>query len=366
MGGAEAMLAKVIAGSDRSRFVHSVISLGAETPIGMDLDRQGVEVSSLNLSLRSAVPGVFRLRKLGRRVDPDLVVGWMYHGNLAASALSVGLGSRPPVLWGIRQTLYELSREKRATAAAIRIGAMLSHRAPKRIIYNSKVAARQHAEFGYDPRREMIIPNGFDINRFKPSGVLYQKLRRDLGLSPGTVLIGMVARVHPMKRHDLFLAAIPAIRDCHPGTHFLLVGDGATPSNPEIMSHVARHKISDCLTFLGQRTDIDQILPGLDILCMSSGWGEGFPNVVGEAMCCEVPCVVTDVGDAAEVLGAAGIVISPNDENEIARGVNALLSQGSAARKTLGKAGRERVRQNFDLDSVGRKFDAVFQWASLR
>ena len=361
------MLAKVIEASDRSRFEHAVIGLGPEGPVAARLRQIGVRVSCLAISRRNLFPSLFHFQKLGTLADPHIIAGWMYHGNLAASLLSTVLPSRPPVLWGIRQTLYDLSREKRGTAATIRLGAVLSRRAPKKIIYNSTVAATQHAQIGYDTTRGLVIPNGFDLDRFAPSEDLYRKLRKDLGLRDGTLVIGMVARFHAMKRHDVFLSAIPSIIRDYPQTHFLMAGAGITPDNETLMRIVNMHGVAQSVSLLGERSDVEQILPGLDILCMPSGWGEGFPNVIGEAMSCEVPCVVTDVGDAAKVLGPAGIVVAPGSAEELARGAKTLLSRGAGARRILGELGRERASEQFDLNSVARRFENVFQtYASQR
>ena len=159
-GGAEMMLLKLCSGLDRNRFVPSVISLSDKGVVGPRIEELGIPVYALNMkSSRPSLGGLIRLCKLISTIRPDLVQGWMYHGNLAASLVVL----RGVVVWGIRQSLYGLDKERTLTRWVIRLGAVMS-RFPRAIIYNSRTSASQHEKFKFDQFKTVVIPNGFDTD----------------------------------------------------------------------------------------------------------------------------------------------------------------------------------------------------------
>ncbi|MFZ4596403.1 MAG: glycosyltransferase, partial [Verrucomicrobiaceae bacterium] len=111
---------------------------------------------------------------------------------------------------------------------------------------------------------------------------------------------------------------------------------------------------------LGERHDLARLTAALDIACSSSAFGEGFPNVVAEAMGCGIPCVVTDVGDSAWLLDGAGTVVPPNNAAALAEALNRMVALTPEQRHALGKAGRQRILDQFDLHAVVQQFEALF------
>jgi glycosyltransferase involved in cell wall biosynthesis len=288
-----------------------------------------------------------------RRLDDGPLVGWMYHGNLAASLLGACL--RRPVIWNVRHSVARLADEPFLLRQLIGASARLSVQ-PLRIVYNARAAAAQHEALGFRADRRVVLPNGFDTGALSPDPTAPARLRRDLGLGRDAVLVGAIGRYHPMKDHAGLLRAVSRLADRHPGLHLVLVGRGLDGENGELAAAVREAKLAGRVHCLGERGDVESVVAGLDLLASASAWGEGFPNVVAEAMACEVPAVVTDVGDSAYVVGNTGRVVPPRDPAALSGAIGELLSLPAADRAALGTRARARVADNFDIHKVARRY----------
>ncbi len=360
-GGAQTMLWRLLFRMDPSRFQSVVISLRGEGPLGASIRELSVPVYSLGIQGGlSAARGEIRMVRLLREHNPHIIHGWLYHGNLAATLAALCLGGRTPVVWSIRHSLDALEREKRATRAMIRLGAWFS-RSPAIVLYNSVRSADQHRVFGYRARQEVVIPNGFDCDVFRPSPEARSWLRREvLGVPEETLLIGMVARYHPVKDHATFLRAAGRLSRDASDVHFVLVGDGIDRSNASLIADVSQNGLDGKAHMLGARSDVPRLMAGLDIVASSSR-SEAFPNVIGEAMACGVPCVVTDVGDSALLVGDRGIVIPPRDANALYHAWVALIVRGREERARLGDGARQRILTLFFLGSAVTSYKALYE-----
>jgi glycosyltransferase involved in cell wall biosynthesis len=357
LGGAEMMLYKMLNGAPPGVWSSRVVSLLNHGALGASLAAAGIPVEALSLG-RAPWRALTRLRGVLAHGAPMLLQGWMYHGNLAA--LVGRPRSRPPVLWNIRQSFSGYRREKPATAAIIRAGAVVSSRSA-RIIYNSRVSARQHEAIGYDARRTVVIPNGFDLERFRPDPAARVALRRRLGLPADTLLIGHVARFHPMKNHTGMLEAAAIVAGQERHVAFVLAGTGIDKHNAELLSQIERLRLGSRIHLIGTVRDTPGLMAGLDVLCQSSGWGEGFPNVLGEAMASGVVCAATDVGDSRWLLGDAGEVLPPHDTAGLAAALLRLVRLSAMERSALGAGGRERIAAEFDLTSVIARYVGLYE-----
>jgi glycosyltransferase involved in cell wall biosynthesis len=283
----------------------------------------------------------------------------MYHGNLAAS-LARARVPHARVVWSIRQTLYHMAHERPLTRMVIRAGARWSGR-PEVIIYNSAVAMEQHRAHGYHPRRDTVIPNGFDCDQFRPRPEARDALRSRLRLATGTPLIGLVARYHPMKDHATFLRMAGRLVASGSEAHFICAGQGVDPGNPELAAGITAEALAGRVHLLGEEDDVSVLLAGLDLLCSSSRRGEGFSNVLGEAMACGVPCVVTDVGDGGMIVGATGLVVAPGDATALAEGCARLLAEPPTERARRAAAARARIVGEFSIGAVAARYAEVFR-----
>jgi glycosyltransferase involved in cell wall biosynthesis len=364
IGGAERMLVRLLEVGARDKFEPSVLSL-------MDPDRASVgtlaaqiaglrvPVGTLGLAQGRLSPaGAWRLCRTVRASAPDLLQGWMYHGSLAATIGSWSLPQRTPVLWNIRHSVHDLALEKPLTKLIIRLSAKLSH-LPEAIIYNSRVSAAQHARLGFDASRAVVIPNGFDGVRFRPRPEAKTRLRAELGIDPAQAVIGMVARDHVMKDPGNLVRAAASLRARGHAVHLVIVGPGLDWSHRELSTLVRECGLGDAVSLLGERTDIPDVVAGFDLAALSSAWGEGFPNVLGEAMASGVPCVATDVGDCGWVLGEHGSTLPPRQSEAMANALARLIALGTEGRRELGLAGRARVLQHFSIQEDVRLYEAL-------
>jgi glycosyltransferase involved in cell wall biosynthesis len=358
-GGAEMMLYKLLSGLDRQRFEPVVISLIDRGAVGERIEALGIPVYTLDMPAgRPTAAGLWRLFRLVKQLRPDLLQGWMYHGNLAASL--AGFIARVPVIWGIHYSLYDFAAERRATRAIIQLSRALS-RQPAATVYVSRISADQHAAFGFRDRCRRIIPNGFDGAAFRPETQARWSFRAEIGADEQAVLIGLIARFHPMKDHGNLLRAAGLLGEAQTNARLVLAGPGIDAGNKALVGMIEAHGLSGRVHLLGERGDVARIMAGLDVLCMSSAYGEAFPMAVGEAMAAGLPCVVTDVGDAAWLVGETGRVVSPGDAEALAGALRAMIAAGPDGRRALGLAARARVLAHFSLAAAAAAYQDLYE-----
>jgi glycosyltransferase involved in cell wall biosynthesis len=364
-GGAQTMLLRLLEETPRAKFDPVVLSLmdPDEARVGTVAPQVAalrIAIATLGMPRRSpALAGIWRLCRTVRAVAPDLLHGWMYHGNLAATIGSRSLPYRLPMIWNVRHSVHDLALEKRLTRWIIRLSARLSH-LPRAIIYNSRISAAQHQALGFDPRRTVVIPNGFDTVRFRPQPDGKARLCRELGIDPADTVIGMIARNHPMRDPRNLVRAVALMRArADAAVHLVIVGDGLDETHPELGALVREFGLGSRVTLLGERNDVPALVAGFDIAALPSAWGEGFPNTLGEAMASGVPCIATDVGDCTWVLGPHGIIVPPRQSEALAEGLERLIALGADARRQLGLAGRARIIQHFSIQEIARRYEAL-------
>jgi len=361
IGGAEMMLYKLLSTMSEERFYPVVMSLVDRGKLRESIEALGIPVYTAGMIPGTPSPlSLWRLIRQVRQIKPDLIQGWMSHGNLVAQLLAMVASRRSSVLWNIRQTLYSFEYEKRGTALAIKACARLS-KSPARILYNSRTSSAQHGAIGYRAEKTTIIPNGFDTEAFAPSKEARRSVRSELGVAENTFLIGLIGRFHPMKGHAHFLRAARRLLSRYPDVQFVLSGKGVSWSNQFLCEMVQAMGLVERVHLLGERQDMPRITAALDIASSSSSYGEGFPNVIGEAMSCAVPCVVTDVSDMPWVVGETGRVVPPRNPEALANAWAELIEMGAEGRLALGTAARARVIQYFPLGLVVAQYEALYE-----
>jgi glycosyltransferase involved in cell wall biosynthesis len=366
VGGAEMMLVKLIAGRDRGRFESRVIALSNDLPLEDRARQAGAEVSTLGLdpSLLAAAGGLRRLLRMLRDPRPDIVQTWLYHADLLGGVAGKLLGV--PVIWNIQNSAMDPSRTSWRSTAVGRMGAAASSVVPKSIVACSYVGMNQHIEMGYDRRRFQVIPNGVDLSLFRPDPELRASVRAELGVTPDTQLIGMIARLHPQKDHENFFAAAGRVAKTHPNVRFVMVGLGLEPMNDETMAMVRGAGVEQQTILLGLRSDIPRILCGLDLHTLSSAFGEGFPNVLVEAMAVGVPCVVTDVGDSARIVGDTGRSVPSRDPGALASALREMLDLPAAEFDALRLRARERTASHFSIEAAVEQYEQLYERTALQ
>lgn len=356
-GGAEAMLHKLVQTLDPGAgFVHSIVSLTASNRF--DYGSLGIPVRTLGMSRRvSSARKLSRLRPIVAAERPDLVQGWMYHGNIAAT---LGTKSSVPVVWNIRHSVHDVRREKFLTRSILHIGARLS-RGSNQLVYCSHVSRDQHEALGYSAESSVVIPNGFDCERFRPDPSRSGALREALGLPADAVLVGNAARFHPMKNHLGLIRAFAMVAANRPDVHLIMTGRRIDRDNPVLLAAVDQHQLGGRVHLIGESESLHDLLPAFDIYVSASSWGEAFPNVLGEAMACGVPCATTDVGDSALIVADTGRVAPPGDVHAMAAAIDEMVSLTDVERSRLGASARMRIQNEFRLEKVGSHYAAMYR-----
>jgi glycosyltransferase involved in cell wall biosynthesis len=360
-GGAEMMLYKLLSELvEKPCWKNHVVSLIEGGPMGERIRDLGVPVSTVSMARgRLEIRGLFRLFQLIREHQPDIIQTWMYHADLLGGIMA-RLGSSAPIIWNIRSSTLDPSKEKRSTILTAKACAFLSKWIPARIVTCAQVAAQVHADLGYDASKMRVIPNGFDTDHFHPDPQAYMDVRCELRIAEENPIVGMVGRFHAQKNHEMLVRAAHRVQEQIPDVQFVLCGDDVTWENMSLTSWIKQEGLEKHFHLLGRRDDIPRITASFDIAVLSSSFGEAFPNVVGEAMACGVPCVVTDVGDAAAIVGDTGRVVSPDEDKKFAEACIELLNLAPHHRKSLGQEARQRVVDEYSLPAVARMYCSLY------
>ena len=349
-GGAERSLYNLLTNGLEGPIKNRVISLMSEGYYGPLLKKAGIPLTCLNMSRGKINPkALWKLRLALLKDKPDILQGWMYHGNLAATLGSI-LCSKPVKLgWNIRLSLEIFSDSGIKTKAAIKLGAWLSSWAQS-IIYNSKRSLSQHRKIGFANRYDHFIPNGFITNQWAPNETIRKKVRDELSIPENNRVIGYIGRGDEQKDLPNLFKAFDKVSQKYPDTILIAIG-----------LNLDKYKFqSKSVKFLGQRSNIHELILSFDILCLSSR-AEGFPNVIGEAMSSGLPCVTTDVGDASDIVGDTGWVAKPRDSNQLANCLDAALTCTPHELKNLGNQARKRIIDNFSMTLVKERYISLYQ-----
>ncbi|HNS26699.1 MAG TPA: glycosyltransferase [Steroidobacteraceae bacterium] len=363
MGGAESVLLRLLESSPwRSDSV--VISLGRDGVLAPKFRDLGVPVHELGMN--AVLPNPFAVASVARILKAhgaDVVSTWMYHADLVGgiAARLAGL----PVIWGIRNSTLSRTDSAWTTRAIARLNGILSRWLPAVIVSCSERARDVHIELGYVRDKFTIIHNGIDIRRFQPDAHARAAVRGELNLSGENRLIGLIARFDPQKNHRGFIAAVRNLLERWPQLHVVMAGAGITSDNKVLCAWIAEAGIADRVHLLGARWDINRVMAALDCSVLPS-FGEAFPSVLAESMACGVPCVTTDVGDAAAIVGTSGIVVPIGDMTALVKGIDELLEEDAETQRRRATLARARVAEMFDISTMAAAFEQLLRDTSAK
>lgn len=364
VGGSQRALHRLVSRLDRGRYRVEVASLTVGGLFADRLAARGVPVRLVGMgwTAAGALRGMGRLVGGLRAFRPHLVHTWLYHADLAGG-VAAALAGRVPTIWGVRNGRLTREEIKRTTWWTARVCARLSRALPSRIVANSEAARAWHVRFGYASDRFDVIPNGFDLDRFRPDPAARRRVRGELGLDEGdedVVLIGLIANSRPEKDHGTFVRAAARLASARPEVRFLLCGKGITASNRTLSGWITDEGLAGRVHLLGVRDDVPALCAALDVATLSSRI-ESFPNVIGEAMACGVPAVVTDVGDAAEIVGETGSLVPPGRPDRLAEAWERMVAIGPAGRSALGARARRRVEERYEISAIVGRYEALYE-----
>ena len=344
-GGAQHMLTSLVTAKRTAPYPQAVINLIGGGVYTDAIREAGVPVHELGLNTLNWPLVVVRLAALIRKLSPAVIQSWLYYGDLITTLALYLSGRRheTKLYWGVRCS--DISQRFNAQSRLMVALCVRLSRLPDAVIANSHAGRSDHRRIGYRPPAFLVIPNGIDIGAFRPSAADRARIRGELSIAADAPFFIHVARVNPMKDHATFLhvaAALPDIR-------FAAIGPGTEALQGP--ANVLR---------LGPRQDMPAIYAAADGLLSTSLFGEGFSNVIAEAMASGVPVVATDVGDAREIIGETGLVVPPGNVIAIADAVAKLSGESPQRRQERAGACRERVVARFSLQRAVADFDRLY------
>lgn len=365
-GGAEGVLYRLCKYDSLNR--HCVISLTDRGKYGDILLNQGVEVVSLKMksNVFNFIIGILKLFFILRKNKGSIVQTWMYHADLIGG-IAARLAGIDNIFWNIRHTTLERGKSKKTTIFIARLCAYLSGLVPKGIVCCAQEALQVHAELGYKNAKMSVIGNGYDLSIYHPSKKLSLSFRNELQLPSDKILLGMVGRFDSQKDHFGLLKALSIVKKVIPNFQFLLVGRELNHSNFNLTERIKKLDLESNILLLDQRTDIPSVMNGLDLHVLSSSFGEAFPNVLAEAMACGTPCVTTDVGDAAVIVGDTGWVVPPKNPQALASAILEAINEeknNPQAWKLREHASRDRIVNNFGIERMISRYHQV--WGNIK
>lgn len=352
--GAEKVLLRLT--SNLNSFSHTVVSLTARTADDLtdEFKNIGIKVHHLNIEPSRLITlfKCFKLFKIIYKTKPDILQTWMYHADVIGGLIGKLSGIKT-IIWNIRNGTLP----KHASIQTIaRLAAKLSYWVPTTIISCSKNAIFFHNTIGYDKKKFIHIPNGIDCKAFFINPEARTNFQETYSIPKNTKCIGLVARWHAQKDIPTFLKACDLVKKQREGTRFIMTGKNLDAHNHELNKMINSFDgLHENMLLLGGQSNICNIMNGLDVLCMTSSFGEGFPNVIGEAMACGVTCVATDAGDAAEIIKDMGCIAPIGDAQKIAEGILELLNHPKDPVQI-----RQHIVQRYSLERMTSDYQALY------
>ncbi len=360
-GGAEGVLFRLCLSDKYNN--HIVVSMMDGGKYGPLLLENGIKVHCLNMRPnRISLAGLLKLYRIIRKIKPDVVQTWMYHADLIGGIIA-RLSGINNVVWGVRHGTHLKKDSKYLTILIARINAKLSFIVPKKIIYCAEKAKELHEAMGFNASKGFVIQNGYFTNVIRPAIEDRISFRQELGIDDNVFLIGHVGRYNPQKDHLTLVKSIGNIERKHKLWKVVLVGSNLDGANKTLINLIRKHDLINDFIFLGRRSDIARVMNGFDLHVLSSSSGEAFPNVLAEAMACGTPCVTTNVGDAALIVGDTGWVVSPRDPTSLAYAIVQAYNECNLQTENWNdrkKACRDRVVKNFSIEKMVLGFNNIW------
>ena len=348
-GGAEGFLFNLLTNGLQGPFNNRVISLMSEGYYGALLRKKKIPLSCLNLKRGQInIKAIKKLRANLIKNPPDIIQGWIHHGNFAALIGFFMTNKKSKLSWCIRVSLEIFSELKFMNRLSIKLRSLFS-KIPDLILYNSTRSLLQYRDIGFVNENDFYIPNGFDIKKWKPNKNKRNKIRKLLGISKNTKVIGYVGRGDEQKDFSNLIKAFEKIKKKHSNVVLVCIGR-------DLKKYIIN---ADRIIFLDQRADVHDLMTSFDLLCLCSK-AEGFPNVIGEAMSSGLPCVATDVGDTKEIVDKTGWILSPGNSKLLFRFLDLALKNSQKELHQFGKKARRRIINNYSINIVKDQYISLY------
>lgn len=365
-GGAQSVLAQNLEHWPGAEDRQLVICLTERGPLSARIEAAGVQVVHLDVDASRLNPFKFlKLMAAIRSFRPDIVQTWLYHSDLFGG-LATRLVSRAPIVWGLHHTLGDVRAVKKVTRRVVRRLARLSKSLPQHIICCADSAFETHVAEGYSARNMSVVYNGVDVERFQPNRAARVEVRDELGLAHDTRLIGMFARFDRQKDFATLAHAASRLAQRHPQVHFVLAGKDVDEHNTRLQGWLKEAGVQACMHLLGLRSDMPRLMAAMDVVTLSAAYGEALPMVLCEALACGVPCVATDVGDSAKVIGEIGRVVPRENPQALAQGWAEILELKNADYEILSRRARDHIVDAFNMTRTAESYHQIYSELLVR
>lgn len=345
LGGAEMMLQKLVLA--QPEFDHYIISLIEISDIYKDSLSKVVYYKALGWRIKNTLKTIKKLKDEINKIQPDIIQSWMYHANFMATIANRCSKVRSPVYWGIHHSLNLISEESLSTKIAIYISRLLSKSA-EGIIYCAQSSLEQHQAFGFQNTKQVFIPNGIDLNKFR-------FVERTFELP---IRIGFVGRFHKAKGIPCLFEVMSKFNN-DSNVLFKIAGQGLTLENDKIRELFEKNNIGQNVQLLGSVRQMEDFYHGIDVLLMTS-ITEGFPNVLIEAMATGAVCISTDVGDAFNIIGLKENITEISDTKGLVTILENYFNEDVFNKKSLSVSFRSKVVENYSLQYVAKKYSQMW------
>lgn len=353
-GGAQRQLITLVKALDKKLFDITVLCFYSDGLLEIDLKQNGISVICLKKRSRWDVVGfLWNLLRQLKKINPDVLHGYLSESNLLTICFKL-FSPSTRIFWGIRDSNISFGSYDWLDRLIFELECFLS-RFVDLVIVNSYAGRAYHLSHGFPDAKMVVIPNGIDTERFKPDRASGQLIRSHWNISDDTILIGLVGRLDPMKDHPTFLKAAAILCQERLNVHFVCIGNGPESYADELSQLACELGISKHILWAGGQGDMPAVYNALDIVCSASAYGEGFANVIGEAMACETPCVVTDVGDSAWIVGDLGIVTPAQNPEVIKQGLINMIDKIQAEddlKVVFKQSLRQRIVTQFSVSQL--------------
>lgn len=352
-GGAERQLVELVKGLKKSGHNVSIGVFYPGGPLIEELQKAEIRIENLDKKNRWDIVGfVSKLKKFIRDENPEIVHGYLVVPNIMCTLLKL-ISPRIKIVWGVRSSNLEFSQYDWLTRATFLLSSLLSCSAA-RIILNSKSGLEYHRKKGYPIKKMVVIPNGIDTQKYNSNDNYRKKIREEYHIKDSECFIGLVGRLDPMKDHTTFLHAAALFLRQNKNVKFICVGNGKEEYKNKLHDLCGQLLLQDHVIWAGTKDNTNEIYNAFDINTLCSV-GEGFPNVVGEAMACGIRCVVTDVGDAREIVNELGYVVPVRDPSKLSQAWMECLND----EKLFATAIRQRIIDYYSIDKLVTRTEDV-------
>ena len=351
------MLYKFLENANKNFFYNIVICLKANGLMSNMFKKKNIKVIYINVNsfyhLLKSINLIFQIIKTYK---PNVVMSWLHISDLVATLIKIRFPTIK-LIWNLRCSAPEVSILGIRSWALVKLLCLLS-RIPDCVIANSQTGIDTHIAAGYKPKNQKVLYNGFDLNIFKRNLKKNEAFRRKHNIEETHFIIGYVGKKSKIKGLDLFINSIEIINKKINNLKFIFLGNGLDKNNVKLSKKLNNINCLHNSILLGEQDNVHNIISSFDIFSITS-LSEGFPNVLGEAMSAEVPCVVTNVGDCKFIIGDAGLAINSFDPYETAKAWENLYNMPNVKRRKIGINARNIVKSKFNIKKIVNEYETL-------